>query len=167
MIALDRCTTLAEFEAAHVLLAEMGGWDAAEANAYGVAEADTLAAYYGEQPAELQAAFIGTGAAFYLARWGGEPAGCAGFVRWGNDIAELKKLYVRPAFRGKGLARALMEAVLSAMRAAGYGESRLVTTRFMPEAVALYREFGFHDCGPFEPLPDAFAPFTLFMERRL
>jgi len=167
MLSIDPCTTLADFEAVHPMLAAMGIWDAGEAARFGVPEADTLAAYYSDTPADLMAAHTAARTAFYLARWSGETSGCGGYSRWSDEVAELKKVYVRPDMRGKGIARKVMEAVLAGMRTDGYGEACLVTTRFMPQAVALYSSLGFERTPPFEPLPPAFEPFTIFMRRTL
>jgi putative acetyltransferase len=102
-----------------------------------------------------------------MARWNDVPAGCVGFVRWSDEVAEEKKFYVQPGFRGNRIGRALIDTVLSGMRDAGYREACLVTTRFMPTAVSLYERVGFVHVPPFEPIPDEYLPFTLFMRLRL
>lgn len=167
MLTLTTCRTLADFETVEPLLAEMGAWDAREAAAYGIPEADTIAAYYSDTAAGLLERHTAPRTGFYLARWNGEAAGCMGFSRWSDEIAQVKKFYVRPALRRKAIGRALVFTAITGIRRAGYREACLVTTRFMPQAVALYARAGFEACEPFEALPEAFAPFTLFMRQRL
>lgn len=91
-----------------------------------------------------------------VARSGGTPAGCVGLRPHEGDTAELKRLYVREAFRGRGLARGLVRAVIDAAQREGYARLRLDTHESMDAARTLYRSFGFREIPAYwdHPVPD-------------
>lgn len=84
-----------------------------------------------------------------LASVGLTAAGCIALRRLNTDRAEIKRLYVRPAFRGRGLARSLIAWVSCEARAAGYGELVGDTMPAMSEALALYDRMGFQRIEPY------------------
>lgn len=88
-----------------------------------------------------------------LARHDGVPVGCVALHEAGWPRAEMKRLYVRPSARGRGLGRALVSAVLDQAAAIGYTEVVLDTLPTMVEAQRLYEQFGFHDISPYRPNP--------------
>lgn len=109
----------------------------------------------------LEQAYTGTGETFLLAQLDGEVAGC-GAVRALHDAdqpnaCEMKRLYVRPAFRGFGLGRALAERLMQHAREAGFSTMYLDTLNDMAAARELYGNLGFKPTEPyyFNPLPGA------------
>lgn len=98
-----------------------------------------------------------------LALVNGEVAGCCAMRALDNvdypNACEMKRLYVRPAFRQLGLGRRLAEAVLDAARVAGYHSVLLDTLNDMEAARALYEDLGFRDIPPYYHNPIAGAHY--------
>jgi putative acetyltransferase len=97
-----------------------------------------------------------------LAEVGGKTAGCVALRALDSGACEMKRLFVRPAFRGLGLGRVLADRVITEARAIGYTRMRLDTVAStMADAVALYRRIGFVEIAPYcvNPIPGA-----LYME---
>ena len=92
-----------------------------------------------------------------LAELGGQPAGCVALRDLGGGRCEMKRLYVRAAFRGAGLAGRLVERVIDRARTLGYREMYLDTLPEMRAARVMYEMLGFRACMPYlaEPTPGA------------
>ena len=101
---------------------------------------------------------------FLVARENGTALGCVASVRCG-DYAEVKRLYVTTAGRGKGVARALMAALEAAALTDDMALIRLETGDALVAAVALYKALGYQVCGPFGDYSE--HPASLFMEKHL
>ena len=100
----------------------------------------------------------------YLAEWDGAVAGCVALHRLSDTLAELKRLYVRPAFRRFGIGRALTLKIIEEARAAGYRTLQLDTQPFLPEAIRLYHALGFADMPGFNNSP---LETTIYMKLEL
>lgn len=111
--------------------------------------------------AELPGAYAPPAGTLLLACVDGEPAGCCAMRPLYNtdhlNACEMKRLFVRPAFRGFGLGRLLVERVLSDGQLSGYTTMLLDTLSDMETARALYQEMGFVEVAPYyhNPIPGA------------
>ena len=100
-----------------------------------------------------------------LAEYDGQLAGCVALHKWDGGICEMKRLYLRPSFRGKGLGRAIAEKIIAEARSIGYQRMRLDTIEpLMKDAVEMYRKLGFREIAPYRPNPIAGA---MYMELQL
>ena len=89
----------------------------------------------------------------YLARWDGAAAGCAGLRRLDVNRCELKRLYVRPAFRGRQIGEALLLRLIDDARSIGYQHMLLDTLPFMDSALRLYRRLSFRPIPRYNDSP--------------
>jgi len=92
-----------------------------------------------------------------IALYGHELAGCVALRRLDDNVCEMKRLYVRPAFRGKGIGFALATAVVDEARKRHYAFMRLDTLPSMEKAISIYRSLDFEEIGPYvnDPAPGA------------
>jgi GNAT superfamily N-acetyltransferase len=116
---------------------------------------------FADELARLPGEYAGPTGALVLAFVDGAPAGCCALRPLVNsdhiNACEMKRLFVRPAFRGFGLGRLLVDEILSLARLAGYSNMLLDTLSDMEAARALYQEAGFVEVAPYyhNPLPGA------------
>ena len=119
---------------------------------------------YKRELAELPGSYAPTAGRLLLAVGGAATAGCVALRKINDGICEMKRLYVRPAFRRRGIGRKLARAVIQAGREIGYDRMRLDTLPSMTEALGLYASLGF------EPIPSyCHNPVSgaVFMELKL
>lgn len=114
-----------------------------------------------EEVRDLPGTYAPPAGTLLLARRGNEVLGCVGIRPIDARVAEMKRLFVRPAGRGTGLGRTLAEAAIRFADAAGYERMRLDTLPQMQRAQELYRRLGFVaiDAYRFSPVPG-----TVFLE---
>lgn len=108
---------------------------------------------------------IGLGVAFFVTYQDGVPAGCGGIQLYGVDYGELKRMYVRPPFRGLGLATLMLDHLSSYARQHGVTVLRLETGIHQHEAIGLYERHGFLRRAPFGEYTD--DPLSLCFEKTL
>src|SRR5271157_5200410 len=97
------------------------------------------------------------------------PAGCACTRTIEPGVAEMKRMYVRPAFRRRGIGRVLVQQTIETVRKLEYPVLRLDSAGFMHDAHALYRSFGFQDIAPYSgsEIPVEYRKHWVFMELNL
>ena len=95
--------------------------------------------------------FVAPDGAFLVARLDGTAVGCGGFSRLDAETAEIRRVYVAPELRGRGIAKALMNGLLEAAAELGYARVRLETGNRQHEAIALYRGMSFEPIPCWEP----------------
>jgi len=121
-----------------------------------------------EYPPESRHAFsverlVREGVAFFVARYEGAAAGCGGVKLFGEEYGEVKRMYVRPAYRGLGLGKALLERLAEYARGRNVRVLRLETGIYQTEAIGLYEGFGFRRRAPFGEYKE--DPMSVYFEK--
>ena len=123
-----------------------------------------------QYPAESRHAFsveklLREGVAFFLTRYKNDLAGCGGLKIYPGEYGEVKRMYVRPAYRGLGLGKAMLDHLGQYARRRGLDSLRLETGIYQVEAIGLYERHGFQRRPPFgEYKPD---PLSVYFEKAL
>ena len=120
---------------------------------------------FDKELAELPGAYVPPSGRLFLASENDQVAGCVAVRKIAEGICEVKRLYVRPAFRGTGLGRTLTEKIIETAREIGYERMRLDTLPGkMDRAIAMYRSLGFKNIEPYYDNP---VEGAAFMELKL
>jgi GNAT superfamily N-acetyltransferase len=158
MFIIKQCETDEDFASAAELAAELAAWDIAETEKLGISAGEVAQFYYPPGAASVMT---------LIASADGGPAGCIGYREMSPQTCELKRLYVRPAFRGTGLGAMMISSLAEKAAAAGYSNMCLETTRFMQGAMRLYEEAGFVPCEAYYAIPETFRDISIFMKKDL
>ncbi|ENO96595.1 carbonate dehydratase [Thauera phenylacetica] len=108
---------------------------------------------FADEIANLPGAYGAADGRLFYAEVDGQPAGCVGIRRFSEGVCEMKRLYVDPVFRGRGVGRKLALAAIKAAHLFGYRRILLDTVPSMRIAVKLYRELGFKEVPAYYPSP--------------
>jgi GNAT superfamily N-acetyltransferase len=108
---------------------------------------------------------VAEGVDFFVLRADGLPAACGGVLFVDNDYGEIKRMYVRPGFRGSGFGRRMLDRLEDHVRARGVFVLRLETGIYQHQAIGLYERAGFERIPPFGPYTD--DPLSVCYEKRL
>jgi len=154
MIRLEQATSREALDAARALFREYQA-------AIGV---DLCFQGFEAELAALPGGYAPPAGRLLLAYQGDALAGCGALRPIGSGAAELKRMWTRPAFRGRGMARAVASALIEAARQEGYATVRLDTLEWMTAARALYASLGFREIPAYYPNP---LPGVVYMELAL
>jgi len=121
---------------------------------------------FDQELAALPGKYAPSGGALGLALEDGVPAGCVAMRPFDAERCEVKRLYVRPAFRGRGLSHQLMDWVMAQALSVGYREMLGDTMPVMQQALAMYLRMGFEQTGPYSTNPTPGAIFLRYVLKR-
>jgi len=165
MIRIVEPTTGVEMDEVRVLMRSFVGW----ARVRNAEELEFVERYFDE--AAFEAELLGLPGKYsrpkgrlLLAVDNDRPAGCAAFRDLGAGVCEMKRLYVDPSSRGKGIGRVLVSTLIHEAKLAGYLTMRLDTGPNQIEAQTLYRSAGFSVIQPYYEVPDELRSWLVFME---
>jgi ribosomal protein S18 acetylase RimI-like enzyme len=115
--------------------------------------------HFSEELSSLKSMYAAPVGTIILAKTADEYVGCIAVRKFEERIAELKRMYVQPPHRGKGLGDALLKIALDKARELGYKKIRLDTLSHMTPAIALYKKYGFCEIPGYYPNPEKSAVY--------
>ena len=105
------------------------------------------------------------GVVFFVTRQDNTPAGCGGIKLFGTEYSEVKRMYVRPQYRGLGLGKMMLDHLAQYARERQISTLQLETGIYQTEAIKLYENYGFKRRGPFGEYKD--DPLSIYFEKDL
>lgn len=108
---------------------------------------------------------LSEGVAFFVTRHDEIPAGCGGIQFFGTEYGEVKRMYVRPQYRGLGLGQLMLDHLAAYARQRQIFTLRLETGIHQKEAIKLYERYGFARRGPFGEYKD--DPMSIYFEKQI
>ncbi len=118
---------------------------------------------YNAEIAGLPGSYARPDGCLLLAVEDGQGAGCVAFHKVDASTCEMKRMFVRPEFQGRGIGRALAQQLISEARQTGYTRMRLEVSPLQTEAQGMYRSLGFKDVEPYYALPEVFKGLLNFL----
>lgn len=112
-----------------------------------------------DELADVQKKYALPNGRLYLALADDRPAGCVGLTRNDDDYCEIKRLYIRPEYRGQHLSHILINRIIEDAGSLGYKHMRLDTFPFMDTAIRIYRKYGFYNIERYNDNPAKTAVF--------
>jgi putative acetyltransferase len=164
MPTIVHAETEAQYQQIQELMTEFIAWDGSQVKQRGLDAQEMMDFYYHAHDDALPGPYAPPAGCLLIATCSAKAAGCGAFHRMTADICEMKRVYVRPAFRGMRIGQQLTRTLIATAREAGYGLMRLETTTFMEGALALYSSLGFRTCEPYYAIPRSFNEITVFMD---
>ncbi len=143
---------------------ELMEWDCSQVLALGLDGSLAEQIYYRSGALQLPGEYAPPDGYLLLAMDGHEGAGCGAFGKLTPDVCELKRMYVRSAYRGQGIGVRMAARLIDEARRANYRWIRLETVAFMTAALATYRRMGFQECAAYNEVPEGFREITVCME---
>ena len=116
---------------------------------------------YEQELARLETIYLPPSGSLLLGEYNGSFVGCVGLRKLDNLSCEMKRLYIKPEARGKGLGSALCKRIIQRGKQLGFKRMRLDTLPSMTGALTLYKRFGFYEIEPYYKNP---IPGTIYME---
>lgn len=117
--------------------------------------------HYEDEIRNLEAKYGRPEGRLYLALWEGKAVGCIALRKLDDGCCEMKRLYVRPAFRGNKIGEALVDRIIQDAKAIGYRRMLLDTLPFLESAIHMYRKRGFYEIPCYNDSP---VETTIFMQ---
>jgi GNAT superfamily N-acetyltransferase len=161
MLTISQVSTPAEIQDVQGLLREYTAWAFTLA-----ADSDTVPTFEGleQELATLPGIYAPPTGCLLLPLEDRQPAGCVALKERSATIGELKRLYVRPTFRGRDIGRQLVATVIAQARTSGYRRLILDSHVSMTKAHEIYLAAGFRKASAPSDFPEALKPIAVFME---
>jgi putative acetyltransferase len=164
MLEIVAAETETHYQKVRELLAEFISADSVQLAELGLDTQAALDFYFNSGQEELPGVYAPPDGRMFLATYSGKSAGCGAFRKMAPDTCEMKRMYVRPEFRGKQVGWRLANSLILTAREAGYSIMRLETTTYSDRANALYSALGFRICQPYSTTPEMFRGIIVCME---